>query len=194
MTAPSRTQAERALAALANAIRPQWDTRGILSAIRDQAGRPLDELAAGVLYAAIMRTDQHSPDLIRRDGEHWQALDHLTGKVRGAYEPQPTRGCPYHRHQPRDCPDCADHARSVAASRDRVAGHMATIRASIRAARPDHTDDQDQPCRTDPSATQPATNPHPEPASRSTSTANSGPATATESNASSPSAESKSPG
>lgn len=113
MTAPIRSQAEQALAALIHGIRPQWDTRGILAAIRQCAGRSLDQLAAAVLYAALVRKDQISPACIALDGEHWDALDRLTGKTQGPPTPRPTSGCPYHRGQPSECPECAAYARRV---------------------------------------------------------------------------------
>lgn len=178
---------------VAEASGGRWDARGIAAVLsRLTDARPIGQIAAAALYAAEIRTDQTSPACIVLDGEHWRAFDHMIGRAQGPITPVPTYGCPYHAGQPRDCPVCAEHARQVADQRQ-VAGHMATIRDAIRAARPDHSDDQDQPCPTTRSDAPPATNPHPEPASKSTSTANSGPATATESAATSPSAASKSP-
>lgn len=137
MTAPSRGQAENALAALVHAIRPDWATPGILAVIRKRPDRPLDQLTAAAVWATTRR-DQHAPHLIGEDDG--EAFDRLLGKLTGPPSPQPTRGCPYHAGQPRDCPACAEQARTVA-DRGQVAGHMATIRAAIaatKAARTSH--------------------------------------------------------
>lgn len=110
MTARSRTQAEQALAVLINAIRPDWNTPGILAAIRSKPGAPLDQLSAAAIYATTRR-DQHTPHLIAEDDGN--ALDLLTGRLDVKPTPQPTRGCPYHHGQPKDCPECAEYSRQV---------------------------------------------------------------------------------
>lgn len=128
MSAPSRSQAENALAALVHCIRPDWSTPGILRFLRDQPTRPLDQLAAAALWATTRR-DQTSPHLIGEDeGSAW---DRLTGKLTGPPTPAPTRGCPYHAGQPRDCPLCAADRRE-AADPARTSVHIATIRQTIR--------------------------------------------------------------
>lgn len=133
MTAPSRSTAEQAMAALIHALRPDWATPGILAAIRRDPDRPLDQLAAAAIYATTRR-DQHSPHLINvDDGEAW---DRLLGKHIGPQTPQPTRGCPYHPGQSRACPECAEHASTAS---KRAADHIAQIRATIRANRQDPT-------------------------------------------------------
>lgn len=124
MTAPSRSQAEQALAALIHAIRPDWATPGILATIRKQPSISLDVLAAGAIYATTRR-DQHTPHLIAED--EGAAFDRLTGKG-GMPTPTPTRGCPYHAGQPKDCPDCAIHRRQAVTDRTRIAA----IRAAAR--------------------------------------------------------------
>jgi len=71
VTAPTRSQAEHALASLIHAIRPGWGTPGILAEIRKRPGVPLDQLAAAALWATSRR-DQHSPHLIGEDdGMAW---------------------------------------------------------------------------------------------------------------------------
>lgn len=139
MTAPTRSQAEQALAALAHAIRPDWGTRGILAAIRQCANRELDQLAAAVLYAAMVRKDQLTPACIALDGEHWDALDRLTGKITGPPTPRPTSGCPYHRGQPAECPECARDRRQVSADPSR---HIAAARQAIRDAKAARREDE----------------------------------------------------
>lgn len=128
MSAPSRTQAEQALAALVAAIRPDWDRPGILAILRRRPDRPLDQLAAAALWAAT-RTDQTTPALI--DTDDGDAYDRIRGRHVDR-TPVPGRDrCPYHPDQPRtSCEPCADHAR--AATRANTAGHLATIRQAIR--------------------------------------------------------------
>lgn len=113
MTAPTRSQAEHALAALINAIRPDWATPGILAVIRKKPGLPIDVLAAAALWATSRR-DQHAPHLIAEDdGMAW---DRLIGKTTVMPTAVTPRGrCPYHPSQPKapECPDCADHQRTV---------------------------------------------------------------------------------
>lgn len=138
---PSRSTAEQALAALVHALRPDWDTPGILAVIRRDPARPLDQIAAAAIYATTRR-DQYAPHLIGEDDG--EALDRLLGKHHGPPTPQPTRGCWYHPGQPRECPDCATETRTTS---KRAADHIAQIRATIRANRPlDHmnqaTEDQ----------------------------------------------------
>jgi hypothetical protein len=128
MTTCSRSQAENALAALVNAIRPDWSTPGILRFLRVHPTRPLDQLAAAALWATTRR-DQTSPHLIAEDDG--EALDRLTGKHAGPPTPSPTRGCPYHAGQPKECPTCAAE-RLRAAGPDRAQAHIATIRQAIR--------------------------------------------------------------
>lgn len=110
MTAPTRSQAEHALAALINAIRPDWSTPGILAQLRNKPTAPLDVLAASALWATSRR-DQHSPHLISEDdGEAW---DRLCARSNLPPTPTPTRDCPYHPGQPKNCPDCAAYTRTV---------------------------------------------------------------------------------
>lgn len=133
MTAPSRSTAEQAMAALIHALRPDWATPGILAVIRRDPARPLDQIAAAAIYATTRR-DQHSPHLIGEDDG--EALDRLTGRAAGPATPQPTRGCWYHPGQPRECPDCAADARIAS---KRASDHIAEIRATIRANREDRS-------------------------------------------------------
>ena len=131
MTTPSRTSAENALAQVIRAIRPDWDTPGILSALRSRPMVALDQVAAAALWATT-RTDQHTPHLIAED--NGEALDRLLGKQLGPPTPMPTRNCWTHPDQPRGaCADCAAQARTVATP-DRVSQHIAQAKAAIRAA------------------------------------------------------------
>jgi len=113
VTAPTRSQAEHALASLIHAIRPGWGTPGILAEIRKRPGVPLDQLAAAALWATSRR-DQHSPHLIGEDdGMAW---DRLIGKTVPTPDAVTRRDrCPYHPGQPKapECPDCAEHLRTV---------------------------------------------------------------------------------
>lgn len=127
MTAPSRSQAEQALAAFLHCLRPDWSTPGILKFIRDQPIRPLDQIAAAALYATSRR-DQHSPHLIGVDeGEAWGRL--IDTDLRTPTH-SPTRGCPYHAGQPKGCPVCA-RERATIADPERTARHLAAIRAAL---------------------------------------------------------------
>lgn len=186
-------QVER-LAAATNALRPDWPIPSLRTLIAGKLGHRAYTDAAIALTWIATDPDTRTPARVTEAGPWWTVA---VAASRTPDQPDgvtPRDRCPYHPRHPKapNCPKCAEHARHVA-DRHQIAGHMATIRDAIRAARPDHSDDQDQPCRTTRSDAPPATNPHPEPASKSTSTANSGPATATESAATSPSAELKSP-
>lgn len=74
----SREQHEqnlRAIAHLVHQVRPDWELRGIMAALR---GCPPDRLADTVIAAiscARDRHDQHTPAVIPHDGPHW----HITG-------------------------------------------------------------------------------------------------------------------
>ena len=87
-----RTRAERALAAVVHEIRDEWDEHGITATLRRCSDRPLADVAAAALYAAIKRTDQRTPACIALPGEHWQALTRLRGETASAPEPR----CPDH--------------------------------------------------------------------------------------------------
>lgn len=118
MTARSRSQAEQALAALINAIRPDWSTPGILAQLRNKPTAPLDVLAASALWATSRR-DQHTPHLIAEDDG--EAFDRLLGKLTGPPTPTPTRNCWTHPDHPRDnCPECAEHKRSILRDPERI--------------------------------------------------------------------------
>lgn len=128
MSTRSRAQAEQALAALINALRPDWPTPSVLAIIRKQPTAPLDRLAAAAIYATTRR-DQLTPHLIADDAG--DALDRLTGKLAGPPTPQPTRGCPAHRGQPADCPECAAYRRSALTGDDMHAA-VAAAKQAIR--------------------------------------------------------------
>ena len=87
MSAPSRSSAENALAAVIHAIRPDWGTPGILAAIRSHPLAPLDQIAAAAVWATTRR-DQHTPHLIAEDDG--EAFDRLLGKLTGPPTPTPT--------------------------------------------------------------------------------------------------------
>lgn len=124
-----RTRADTALAFLASQIRPDWDQAGILAAIRKCSHRPLDQLTAGVLYAAKVRRDQRTPAFIASDGEHWQALDKMTGKIAAITNQPPGRDvCTWHR-QPRPCTDCHNYR---PADPETAARHITAAKAGIR--------------------------------------------------------------
>ena len=139
MTAPTRTQAENALAALVHAIRPDWDTPGILAVIRSKPTAPLAQIAAAAIKATT-RHDRHSPHLIADDDG--TALDMLLGRINIEPTPQPPRRltCPTHgEHDGSSCPRC----RAAAAPAARAAGYIAQARQAIIDARPNHTDEQE---------------------------------------------------
>jgi len=130
MTTPSRSQAENALAALLHCIRPDWATPGILAKLRDRPHLPMDVLAAAALWATHRR-DQHSPHLIAEDdGAAW---DRLIGKSTEPPTPTPTRGCPYHPGQPKDCPECAEYARTAITDPTTIAAIRAAARTQEEA-------------------------------------------------------------
>ena len=95
-----REQAERALAFVVHAIRPDWDEPGILAAIRKAPAKPLATVAAAAIACASLRTDQRTPACIALDGDHWQAKG-VAAPVPPYHEPR----CTQHR-QPLSCPDC----------------------------------------------------------------------------------------
>ena len=77
MTSPTRTQAEKSLAALIHSIRPDWPTPSVLAQLRTLPDTPLEVLAAAALWATSRR-DQHDPKVIREDNGH--AWDRITGR------------------------------------------------------------------------------------------------------------------
>jgi hypothetical protein len=85
---PDRTRAERALAFLVAQIRDGWDEPGTLVALRKVSDRPLADVTAAALHCAVHRLDQRSPACIALDGEHWRALERMTGAPSAA-EPWP---------------------------------------------------------------------------------------------------------
>lgn len=121
------------LANLVHAIRHDWDEPGIRSAILKVADRPLLEVAVAAL-AATGRVDQRTPAVIAFDGEHWRALDRLTGDTQPeARRPQPPDrlACPVHG-DPEPCRTCPPPVTPDVAKR-----RLAEARAAIRAARED---------------------------------------------------------
>lgn len=88
MTIPTRTQAEKSLAALIHSIRPDWPTPSVLAQLRTLPNTPLEVLAAAALWATSRR-DQHDPKVIREDtGSAW---DRITGRQQVVPAPPPTR-------------------------------------------------------------------------------------------------------
>lgn len=68
---PIATAEDRnALSWLVNRIRPDWDRKGIESALAKHACQTLDVLAAQALIAAVTRTDQRTPAVLGLDGDH----------------------------------------------------------------------------------------------------------------------------
>lgn len=129
MTAPSRTQAEHALAALINAIRPDWDTPGILARLREHPRADLRHLTASALWATS-KTHMLTPALIGSEESMGAAWDRLTG---ASTAPSVIPACPYHPDVTGrgDCPKCAADRRQIAAP-DQVRQYAAKIRQHIR--------------------------------------------------------------
>lgn len=90
----NRTQAERALAIVIHEIRDEWDTAGITAALRHCTDRPMSEVTAAALYAAIHRLDLRTPAPIAKDGEHWRALTNLAGQPTKTTNTPPTTAHP----------------------------------------------------------------------------------------------------
>ena len=76
----NRTRAEHALAAVVHEIRDEWDEHGVTAILRKLSDKPLADVSAAALYCAAYRTDQRTPACIALPGEHWQALERMTGK------------------------------------------------------------------------------------------------------------------
>ena len=126
-----RTRAERALAAIIHEIRAEWDERGTLAALRRCSERPLAQVAAAAIHCATYRHDQRTPSVIAMDGEHWSALDRMTGREGTGRAPEIR--CDTHR-EPLPCLTCDRQRRAAEdAPPDRAAEHIAAIRARIRA-------------------------------------------------------------
>ena len=69
--APIATAEDRsALSWLINRIRPDWDRKGIESALAKHPCQVLDVLAGQALVAAVTRTDQRTPAVLALDGDH----------------------------------------------------------------------------------------------------------------------------
>ena len=128
---PDRTRTERALAAVIHGIRNDWDEHGILTTLRKLSDKPIAQVAAAAIHCATKRHDQRTPACIALDGEHWRALDRLTGDNDAPRSIQPPERlpCPIHQH-PEPCPHC-----SPPADPDTARQHLAAARAAIRAGR-----------------------------------------------------------
>lgn len=127
-----RTKAERALAFLVHEIRDEWDERGIVVALRKVSDRPLPDVVAAALHCAVKRTDQRAPACIALDGEHWRALDRLTGDAATtptSVQPPARLTCPMHA-EPEPCRACPPPVTPEVAQL-----RLAEARAAIRAAR-----------------------------------------------------------
>ncbi|MGV8972232.1 MAG: hypothetical protein ACOH10_07905 [Rhodoglobus sp.] len=69
--APIADNRDRAcIAYLANRIRPDWDTKGIESALAKHPDQSLDVLVVQALIAAMTRGDQRTPAVVGLDGDH----------------------------------------------------------------------------------------------------------------------------
>jgi hypothetical protein len=140
-TPADRIRAEEAIAFIAHLIRPAWGRQGLLAAIRRGATEPLERVAAATLYAAVIRVDQRTPDFLPRDGEHWQALDRLIGRLVGTGTPTPPRRdeirCPIHLDRD-PCRGCAADTKADQEPPARLepsadpTHHIAEIRAALR--------------------------------------------------------------
>ena len=84
-----RSKAERALAFLVHEIRDEWDEQGVLSALRKVSQQPLVDVTAAAIFCATKRVDQRTPACIALGGEHWRALERMTGAGSVLTTPQP---------------------------------------------------------------------------------------------------------
>ncbi len=70
-TAPVATAEDRnAISWLITLLRPDWDRKGIESALAKHADQNLDVLAVQAIIAAVTRTDQKTPAVLGLDGDH----------------------------------------------------------------------------------------------------------------------------
>lgn len=113
------------LAALIHKLRPEWDERGILSALEKCAGRNPFDVAAAAIRAAADRGAK-TPGVIPADGPHWRekVSDQLSPR-----NPMPHEQCPKHIGQYRQsCSGCRA---------DKLAGDSSTF--NPRRTEPDAT-------------------------------------------------------
>lgn len=98
-------QDRRAIAHLVHLVRPDWDTRGIESALARQLDQQVATLAVAALIAAVTRPDQKTPHVLAADGAH---LD----RARAALSlPVPTRtGIPGEADDLTACATCGASA------------------------------------------------------------------------------------
>ena len=98
----------RAIAYLVNQIRPDWDTPGVMAALRRCADRDLAALVHAATWAANNPATHHTPAVIALDGPHWRIQPDPDP------QPEPDHGpvCHICRRPARDhgrIPLCAGH-------------------------------------------------------------------------------------
>ena len=102
---PSDTELER-LAAMGNALRPEWPTKSLLTHLRNQhAARAYRDLAVALAYIA---TDPKTltPARLAENGPWWRTTEEQTRTPVGRRIP-----CPFHDDQPASrCTTCRDEA------------------------------------------------------------------------------------
>lgn len=93
----------RAIAYLANAVRPDWDQAGIESVLaRLPPETSLADMAVAAIVAAATRHDQQTPAVIAMSGPHWP-------------NPQPLRQAAWHDRDADVIPATREQIRAIRA-------------------------------------------------------------------------------
>ena len=124
---PLTLQQARPLAALVHQLRPEWDERGVLTALERCAGRnPLDVAMAAIRAAADLGA--HTPGVIPTDGPHWRER---LSETRSPRNPLPHEECDSHPGQFRlSCSGCSANRKAKREADREAAHHQARVARS----------------------------------------------------------------
>jgi hypothetical protein len=113
--ASTRTEAKDAhlIATWVRLIRPDWDTPGVIAALRKRADNNPARLALAALACAADRTNRY-PNVIAMDGSHWRVGEIDTPADRHPSHVTVDQMCTECSKPPRQhpWPGCAKHSRS----------------------------------------------------------------------------------
>jgi hypothetical protein len=122
----NRTEMQR-IAAAVNRLRPDWRADSLETFIAtNYSGHPYRDVAIAMTVIATDETTR-TPQLVKQQGPWWTAVQ-VALRLPDPDGVTPAGRCPYHPGQPKQCPDCAEHQRTVITDPD----HIRSIRQQAK--------------------------------------------------------------
>jgi len=120
------------IAAAVNRLRPDWRADSLETFIASNySAHPYRDVAIALTVIATDETTR-TPQLVKQTGPWWTAVQ-VALRLPDPDGITPRDRCPYHPGQPKDCPECAEYARTAITDPTTIAAIRAAARTQEEA-------------------------------------------------------------